>query len=838
MQDTLRTRAAPAEPLGGSGNQGRRATVAAMVALAAMVVVVFYDIVFLGRSLTTAAFSLGVGGDPPPLGYPGAAPGGSRFLTDPLASASIFQPAAALAHRLLFTSSSPLWDPSVALGQPLLATAEPQIFNPLRWSTVVAGSPLVDEAFLLARNFGTGAFTFLLGRRLGLGRLGALAAGAAYLFAGYHQLHVNSVHVDYALLVPALLLAVEVFLQRPGALPFAGIAVAAALVTLADNPQAAVIALLLAGGFAVVRSLALRGTTGALGGLLPAAAAVVLGLALTTFAMLPFLELSGVVGFPGESVHTHDTTAAIDGTLALPPPTLITYVLPWLYGAPVAPYPGLVRIDFTNYLGVVVPFLALLGIATRRSQRAFAGFFLAVAVLALAKIFGAPGIQAVGRLPFLEILRFVLYLPPALNLSCAVLAGVGVDELAHRRLGPRHLAAAVAVTLAGGSALVWANRGLLGPIPDGVAVAVIGLGAVLLVVTVLVVAAAGLPRVPPAAAPLALSGLILVEAFLLSAPARGDLGAITATGEDLPERPQRHDPYAVPPSLAALPVGTEPFRVVGQDVALFPNSAQGVGLQDLRGQTTLTLARYLALVQRYLDPVNATQRFAGYGWSPFTTGGTPQERAKAALLDLLNVRYFLVAGGATPSVTTGDKLVSQGAPSVYENSGVLPRAFLVPAVLPAGDRDEALDRMDAVLADPGGLAVVEGLPAEQLGALDQPGGGGGATVTDYQPAALRVAVDARAPSLLVVSDAYYPGWTAQVDGRPATVHPTDVALRGVFVETGAHEVVLRFRSPTVRAGGLVTLVALAALAGCVALGLARAAGVGRRSTAAGPRRSR
>ena len=41
-------------------------------------------------------------------------------------------------------------------------------------------------------------------------------------------------------------------------------------------------------------------------------------------------------------------------------------------------------------------------------------------------------------------------------------------------------------------------------------------------------------------------------------------------------------------------------------------------------------------------------------------------------------------------------------------------------------------------------------------------------------------------------DIYYPGWVAEVDGRPARVLRANVLFRGVEVSEGRHVVVFRF----------------------------------------------
>ncbi len=69
--------------------------------------------------------------------------------------------------------------------------------------------------------------------------------------------------------------------------------------------------------------------------------------------------------------------------------------------------------------------------------------------------------------------------------------------------------------------------------------------------------------------------------------------------------------------------------------------------------------------------------------------------------------------------------------------------------------------------------------------------------------------------VLVLDDAYYPGWTARLDGEASEIFPANVAFRGVAVPPGTHKVDFRFRTPGVVAGAWVTLVSILA-----ALGLA------------------
>jgi hypothetical protein len=77
-------------------------------------------------------------------------------------------------------------------------------------------------------------------------------------------------------------------------------------------------------------------------------------------------------------------------------------------------------------------------------------------------------------------------------------------------------------------------------------------------------------------------------------------------------------------------------------------------------------------------------------------------------------------------------------------------------------------------------------------------------------------VEATQPALLVLNDAYYSGWSATVDGKPVDIRPTNIAVRGVEVPAGMHQVVFRYRTPGLLLGlglslGTLLCLAMAAL---------------------------
>lgn len=89
------------------------------------------------------------------------------------------------------------------------------------------------------------------------------------------------------------------------------------------------------------------------------------------------------------------------------------------------------------------------------------------------------------------------------------------------------------------------------------------------------------------------------------------------------------------------------------------------------------------------------------------------------------------------------------------------------------------------------------------------------TYPDPQKAILEVSLDS--PGLVILADAYYPGWELTIDGKAAPIYRVNGAMRGAAVSSGPHRLVYTYAPLSFRLGGLVSLFGLAAW---VILGLA------------------
>jgi hypothetical protein len=133
-------------------------------------------------------------------------------------------------------------------------------------------------------------------------------------------------------------------------------------------------------------------------------------------------------------------------------------------------------------------------------------------------------------------------------------------------------------------------------------------------------------------------------------------------------------------------------------------------------------------------------------------------------------------------------------------------AWVVGQATLAGSDAEALTVLASAEFDPQLAAVVRDADAARLDGLS-----GQAVVTVYQPQYIAVEAQAQGRSLLVVSEMWYPGWQARVDGQDAPLYRVDHALRGVVLTAGTHRVEFAYAPPSFRWGAGISLLALLAV---------------------------
>jgi hypothetical protein len=160
------------------------------------------------------------------------------------------------------------------------------------------------------------------------------------------------------------------------------------------------------------------------------------------------------------------------------------------------------------------------------------------------------------------------------------------------------------------------------------------------------------------------------------------------------------------------------------------------------------------------------------------------------VLDLYGVRYYVArepVAGLGPEVFSGT-----GGWKVWERPTAFPRAWVVHHVTAGAVLDPAIDLHQTVVMD-------RPVPVETCSAAEP--------VEVRTPDENHVALDAslQCAGIVVLSDNWFPGWRATVDGRPAQLLVADAALRGISVTGGRHHIELTYAPAPVSRGAIVSL---------------------------------
>jgi hypothetical protein len=162
--------------------------------------------------------------------------------------------------------------------------------------------------------------------------------------------------------------------------------------------------------------------------------------------------------------------------------------------------------------------------------------------------------------------------------------------------------------------------------------------------------------------------------------------------------------------------------------------------------------------------------------------------------------------------------------NVYENANAVPRLYLVheARIEPDGFntvesiRNFNVDARHSVILESG-----EETLSETLGTAEYPSGQSGpesVVAKRYTPQEVVIEVDTDEPGWVVLTDAWYPGWEATINGRSVPVEIAYHAYRAVKVDPGQHTITMQFRPASWEWGRLITILSvLGVLAALVVL---------------------
>jgi hypothetical protein len=145
--------------------------------------------------------------------------------------------------------------------------------------------------------------------------------------------------------------------------------------------------------------------------------------------------------------------------------------------------------------------------------------------------------------------------------------------------------------------------------------------------------------------------------------------------------------------------------------------------------------------------------------------------------------------------------------SLYQNKNAMPRAFFVHDVIGVSDGSESLKVLSDDSSDPRTMAVIE--TGNQSTYAPFPAHAGEAAIVEDRRNKVVIETTNDRDGLLVLTDNYYPGWRAYIDGVRTEVLKANHTMRAVNVPAGRHVVSFVFRPTIFFASTYVSLSAAA-----------------------------
>lgn len=711
--------------------------------------------------------------------------------------ASFYYPLYAFGVGTLHAGQIPLWNPYLYGGMPFAADVQTAVFYPVNlifFSLLGGFDYRTLELLAVLHYFLAAAGCYALCVSLGSSRIAGIIGGTVFAFSGFMVSHLGHVPMlAVAAWLPFVILAGhQAFTRRSISWSVAtGLILSVAI--LAGHAQISLyvlFALVIYWLFLTMRSLPKAQDTATgwngqsppsgnreriitrhwleSGGIL--ALVIAIGVAGSAIQLLPSYELSQLS--VRSAISYEDSTA-----FAASPVALATLFLPHLFGdSPTTYWGDWMSTEVLGYAGLITLILAVIGVVYRRGRVAF---FLILAVAGLLLSLGGytilhgwfyefiPGfgkMRSTGRM-------LILF-----DFGIAILAAFGTDgvlDAVRSAIVPKAswsktivLIAAAVAAVAGVLLFVVipVMFGLLldhlDPLPHLIT-AIEGLvfAVILLLMTSAVLYAAARRWLSSAVTSAFIIGILVIDLF--SAWSGFNITTSDPTAN-----------FQQPQALQILQSDKDYFRIDSDTGALDvwqPSLGALAGIADVSGlYDPLQLDRYSKVWE--IAKANRSSR----------------------LYDFLNVKYVI----APSKLNLNDQKFQEiyedkRGYKLYRNTAVLPRALVVQNSTVVASDKEALVRLQNPSFDPTKRVLLDQSAGKSL---RQPVGTSSAEITAYSSNRIQLTAETDRPGYLVLSEVYYPGWKAYVDGKPVPLLQGDYAFRAVYLKPGKHSVTMSFES--------------------------------------------
>lgn len=704
----------------------------------AVLIIIFNPILFKGKTFLTV-------------------PGASDCVVDPGSAYWAIIPFSFFNHYMYKSWQLPLWNPYNALGTPMAGQTSACSFFPPMFPVFMYPCSWSLDIYYLFRFFWIGIFTYAFTRAISLSRISSFIASFCFMLCCYNVAYLNEFWLNGIMILPSFLFFIEKYIKERKKIYFWGVPVCILFSELAGNPQITINTLILGTGYAMVRIfvLARQRNLSFSNEIKWFFLLVFCGIGLSSFTLLPFVELY----LSGWSEH-------VNWGLTVDSIRNIRFFLFESF-SPSAHYLNI-------YCLWMIP--VALFFSKRIRVRNITWFFFIYLCFYLAKYFGLPWIQIIGKMPILSSLLWTRY-AYTIPFSAAVITGIGIEVLLKMNRGKWDFLWIIFE--------FWLFIFLILKFSKGEFILKDILIKHLLQYSCLLLLTIGLLfeeklKIRKQVL-IVFATIILIYLYQLIPSSRCWRGD--------------QEPYNLSPEVQfvkeKLSSSEEPFRV------------EAVGLH---GNFKLDPQRNCIYE---ISSIHSTHPIMIKRFKDFLTFYRALEiRQLKRMLNLVNVKYIFSNDELENYLNKGViRRFLDGNWYVYENTEVMPRAFIAHKVKIISNKedifktliDESFDYRNTVIFED------EAILKENLIDKYKKSYKSSVKVIRYTPTTIILESESNNNGFLIVSDIFYPGWKVYVDGKKCKIFVANYFMRAVHLQKGKHHVAFRYKPLSFRIGSIISL---------------------------------
>jgi hypothetical protein len=758
--------------------------------LFALLTVVHYDVVFLGRSFVLTNHYNPLDYRPLPQNYgPDQVPPETWTGRNLYSYANIrdaggawwqWEPDSKFLQQAMRTGEWPFWDPYIGAGTPAMANMTPAYFFPPFALMVALGATVtLKNIYTLLLLWSAGFFSFLLLRRHGLHFISAFFGGTLVLLCGGLNQHIGTILLQSGACLPAALYVTRLFVEAPARWRALMLCLTYACIALASFPPVLFWLFGITAVYALIAIL-LEGASRRWTMLLQWTVATALAVGLVAFFYVPALTLRSSVKY----VLTFYTGVGLE---SIPLVKILQLLSPTLAGGlPIYLTPPVPQGLEPNlpYTGIVALIAALMArsFGDPRSRTLFLASTIA-ALLILLKLFGLPPSQWIAHLPLFNQIHYAHYFGMPIGILVAFLAALGFENLLRGTVSLPRLLVAVAVPLAATQSLWWAipRADMLKSAADSYWLRDWRVLNLVGIVT---------------------SGVVMVGALrtnwrFVAAGTVLLLGAGEGIFNNTYPNPAAWEVFDHPVPYVQVLRGSANMERVMPFGALNANLNSAFGIYSIDSLMTINPPRPYELYRRYAEP------------PPWLFLREARRIPPEPVLDRAAIG-FLAIRDAFPNLVKEAQArgyqvrFNDGYAWVFERP-TLPRFFFSSEY----EVRRAPGALNAVATTPSRVVIIEkepGFPATPNRADDP-----AVVVESYRRNSVVLTVDAPRPGLVYAAETYFTGWTARINGAETEILPANYAFRAIEVPAGRSRIEFEYWPPGLTAGLAVSIGSLVLL---------------------------